>query len=159
MQRLAREKQLKNIVLLKGGKKRIKIWLSRVTNLGLAGTEGKEGLWGDRTARLREARSGLNNSEQTCTESLQGQDRMVRRTETIQKWGQAEETVEIYLLGCVGNKQNNNQWPRQQIPQSSCTGNRNFGLSVYKEGWNKDRERLLTKISSDRAGQGRRWWF
>lgn len=54
------------------------------------------------------ASGGQVRTEQHKAESLQRQDRMVRGAETIQKWGQDEETVEIYLQGSVGHKQNNN---------------------------------------------------
>lgn len=112
------KKQLKYIALLK--EKRIKIILSRVVSLGLAGAEGREGLWAERTARLQEDRLGLHSREsRDGTESLQRQDGLAGWAKTRHWWGKSKTRTSwrsrkdrIYLQACISNKQKNNLWPR-----------------------------------------------
>lgn len=85
------KKQLKDIVVLKEKKKKKKqIMKGNEFRISWNRREG-------RTMRRQDSKAsgGQVRTEQTCTESLQRQDRMVRGAETIQKWGQAEETVEL----------------------------------------------------------------
>lgn len=77
---------------------------------------------------------------------------MLRGAETIQKWRQGEERIKIYYIyrAVLAKNKTIISDPDRKF-QRSCTGNQNFGLSFYKKSCNKDRERLLTKICSDKA--------
>lgn len=92
------KKQLKDTALLK--EKRIKVRLSRVMSLGLAGAEGREGLGGGRTARLQGDRLGLNNRADAAQKACKGKTGWLgeqkQGTDGGQaRVGQAEEAEEI----------------------------------------------------------------